>query len=381
MKIGIVTHFYNTNNYGGILQAFAMCRILEKCGYTSEQLRFIWQVELLDSENRNISLSSKVLFRLKNEMKNIFKGKSAEENRIISQKRRELFFDWAKTNIPQSSKIYDLNTIDEASKEYDAFVAGSDQVWNPNWYSPIFFLEFVKNKPKISYAASIGTSSLTEKQKKTFQEHLSDFSFISVREEDSVKLLEEVSSLPIKVVLDPVLLLQKDEWEQISTPAIVFEKYIFCYFLISDKDKYQLVKKYAERKGLKIVYINGVGNNKYNSKYFDIAIDSALPTDFISLIKNAEVVFTDSFHATVFSGIFEKQFFVFNRKEQSEMKCRIYDITKLFSAQENFCDTVEKLSVEYIESLDIPKYDLQKIQEKRKNAIEYLNNALSDVIL
>ena len=131
----------------------------------------------------------------------------------------------------------------ECADEYDAFVTGSDQVWNLKFYDAAYFLDFVPHeKPKYSYAASFSMNELTEEQKIVVKNHLSDFSGISVREENAIQLLEKNTNIEPVFVVDPTLLLNKEDWDEVCDECVVDEKYVFAYFLgrnrslVVDKD-------------------------------------------------------------------------------------------------------------------------------------------------
>lgn len=312
-----------------------------------------------------------VYYKINNQTKKLFTYKLRYRYKTVSNFRN---------SIPHSKKVYNANTIEEAVKEYDAFITGSDQVWNPKWYYPAYMLSFVpKDIPKISYAASLSVNELSEGQKLRFKKDLIDYKAISVREKNATELLENIAPVPVEWVLDPTLLLSKEEWEEICSDRIIECDYIFCYFLGHDKAQRRLVKEFARKNKLKIVtlpYLVG-GFNKSdvffgNEKLYDVS-----PPDFISLIKHAKYVFTDSFHATVFSCIYDRSFFVFGRMGFDGMSSRIDSLLEMFDAKERFCNTTDRFTLKYIESLNlIIKLDTKKLEEMKEKSLHFLQNAL-----
>ena len=234
--------------------------------------------------------------------------------------------------------------MEECCDYYDLFITGSDQVWNTDWYNPIYFLEFVKNKPKFSYAASIGKSELTTDECEIFKNSLKDFCGISVREPQSVDLLKKCGFNNVDYHIDPTLLLDRQEWDEICADRIVEESYCLGFFLSGDESFRVKAKKYSAHKKLKYIEVPCYYYDFHRKKnmYYNIG-----PREFISLIKYSDCVFTDSFHATVFSIIYNRQFFTFYRKDFPDMKIRLDALKLLFNCQQYFIDDVSKYDVNY----------------------------------
>lgn len=367
--IGVITHYYKSDNYGGNLQAYALCRCLQDMGYRAEQICY----------NAVLDPKKSVAERLK--PGHIRKKLSFEINRrFYSQfkEQRTALLAFNQQDIPHSETVYTKETIQDC-RQYDAYITGSDQVWNLDWYKPVYFLTFAPpGKPKISYAASIGHKSLTEEQASLFQKLLSEFTAISVRERDSVDLLTPLVKVPVEWCLDPVLLLLREEWDDICEQRLVREPYLFCYFL--EHAKHRLAALFAKKHGLKIVSIPYLSELSlaHRKKFEDFRLSGISPKGFISLIKHAEYVFTDSFHATVFSELYRTPYAVFRRDGTDSMTSRIYSVTSIFENQERFCDTDEKETLEYIESL--PPMERQKqfpiLESMKKHSYNFLKKHL-----
>jgi hypothetical protein len=196
-----------------------------------------------------------------------------------------------------------------------------------------------------------------------------------VREKSDVELLKDLCKQPIEWVLDPTLLLDAQQWKDVSSQRICKEKYIFCYFLGSENRPRKLARDYAKKYNLKLITIpyltseypfSDFVKRKNEKRLYDVGVE-----DFLSLIKYAEVVFTDSFHAVVFSGIFKRQYFVFERAIGVSMNSRIKSLVDVYETPERFCDIESKESLDYLESLQSIDYSrnllkLENMKEKSK---------------
>ncbi len=374
-KIGILTHYYKSQNYGGNLQAYALAAALNQMERQCEQISFVKRKEIV---NRSLKANVKKFIKIPLILCRRYISKKCD----LHKKRAEAFYNFNQNIIPHSYEIYDETNIGDCIEKYDVFLTGSDQVWNLSWYNPEFFLDFVpSDKKKISYSASIGKDYLTDAQKEIFKKSLKDFVAVSVREPSSVKLIEDLTPVPVVSTLDPTLLLEREDWDEVSSKRLIEEDYVFCYFLGNYKKTRKLVNKFAKKHALKIAAIPYTAGIVLSDRNFgDYRLIDASPEDFISLIKHAKYVFTDSFHAVVFSHIYSKELFVFNRDKKALMNGRIKDITALFGCQERYCDTNEKMKLEYIENLQPIDYssETEEFITKKKESIEFLANNLKD---
>ena len=388
-KIGVITHYYNSTNYGGNFQAYALVKVLQNKGYDAEQICYSYNSSKQSSfkeKFKNIKTNKfvflvkksikKIIFLTKQPFRLIF-SKSLKEQRKykVADRRAQAFEYFNKRIIPHGKIVYDKFNINKCN-EYDIFITGSDQVWNMNWYHEAFFLVFVPSqKKKIAYSASVSLDSLSLEQQNLIKEHLKDFDAISVREESAVDLIKPLSPVEVKCTLDPTLLLDVSAWEEIREDYAIDGKYVFCYFLGSSLKSRQLAIQYAKENNLKLVTIAHAGGLCKNDIGFgDERLYDVSPQQFLSLIKNAEYIFTDSFHAVVFSNLYKKQYFIFNRDASCEMSSRIYNITKLFNTAERYCDSEEKESLNYINELTNIDYSTKNrhLEDMKNKSIEFL---------
>lgn len=338
MKIGILTHYYNSANYGGNLQAYALCKVLEDMGHAPQQVQIDHSASyqnLLVPQKRGLPQKLKQLAKPVVRLLLPSYRKKWQTQAETRQRLKAAFSRFNRQLIPHSEQIYTPKNMKTALSHYDAFLTGSDQVWNPIWYFPPFFLDFVPSSvPKLSYAASIGQSQLPEPILQRYRAHLQDFIGVSVREQDAVSLLGGNTQW----VLDPTMLLTREQWLEVAEPSPVERPYVFCYFLGNDPISRRLAADYATAHDLTLVTIpNATGLQNSNDEHFgDIRLPDPSPEAFLGLIAGADYVFTDSFHATVFSLIFARQFLTFPR--QGHGSSRITTLLQLFDARDRFSE-------------------------------------------
>lgn len=348
MEVGIISLYYKNHNYGGLLQAYALTSYLNSHGVDCEQISWDFMDGLKRYRNKTAYYKSKSIGQIAKKTIITLIEHANKEN----QNKRMIAFERFEDIIPHSSKLYTRNNIEESITGYDCFITGSDQVWNMSRYNPEQFLHFVPaSKVKLSYAASMPDLKLTEEQRKKICEHLKTFDAVSVREKITAEKLNEWSEKKVEWVLDPTLLLTALEWDKVARPYEINDDYIFCYFLGGRKDIRYIAKVFAKEMGLKIATFSHLGcTNVSDVRFGDYKIYDAAPDEFLSLIKNAKYVLTDSFHATVFSYIFGIKFFVFPRAGQENTDSRIISLLEVFDEPERFCNGI-RFNATYLLSL------------------------------
>lgn len=372
MKIAIITHYYNSKNYGGNLQAYALCKVLNNMGLDAEQLSF----DRYAGRKRTYHVMGAIRFLTRA----ITKVQTHSIKHDL-KRRNESIGSFNKDWIPHSAKIYDNSTISQCVDNYDVFITGSDQVWHPVAYCPAYGLEFVpSNKVKLSYAASIASDVISEEYQTILKRSLADFVGISVREHSAAVLLRDVVSTPVRVTLDPTLLLSREEWDDVCGDYNYKESYLFCCFLGKSIEHRKLAEEYAKLHGLKIVTLpHLLGDYRKCDKQFgDDKLYDVSPQEFISLIKGCAAVFTDSFHATVFSAIYEKEFVVFDRSISGSMGSRLRSLMEELSMEERFCNTADRMSMQYITTLPPICFEKTKIsiEQLKADSLRYLQNCI-----
>lgn len=371
IDIGIITMFYGSTNFGGILQSYAMVQTLEKLGYKAEQICYDMSSAYPLKKKARIAVK-KLIHGIKNAR--------YVTDQIRLRKRNNIVKNESLTMINHSKKVYNERNIIKSIDRYSCFIVGSDQVWIGGW--PAFFLSFVPdNRKKIAYAVSTGKTHLTTDEIDRIKYYSNSFSAISVREADTAELLGK--ALPeknINFVLDPTLLLDISEWNKVTSDNKVRDKYIFCYYLGSDVRMRRLATEYAQKHKLKVVTIPHMQGKieKSDIGFGDYRFFDTTPQDFLSLIKNAEIVFTDSFHATVFSTIFHKQFVAFGRTDQKEMNNRFETLLEMYSTVDRFICENEGFSLVHIEKILNADYSIELIKYERmkEKSVRFLVDSL-----
>lgn len=301
MKIGIVT-IMDYTNYGNRLQNYAVSHVLKG--------RLCCDVVSLRAISEKPFYNGNYIAWLKDQI-----AKSccmipafAEKKWGPNITRWANFHNWSKRHIP-TRNLYEHKSLPEClNQEYDLFFAGSDQIWNyrfPGTKYDDYFLKFADDKKKAAISGSFGVESIPDEWKQTYIDGLSGFSHISVREDAGAKIVKELTGRDVPVLIDPVMLLSREEWMKVAKkPRVDCGKpYILKYYL-GDEAEEEKINRWAEANGYAV----------YELLNEDIPeLYSAGPGEFISLIANASLVASDSFHCIAFSIIFRKPFLVYAR--------------------------------------------------------------------
>lgn len=383
-KIGIITMLYKSINYGGVLQAYALCKVVEKAGYSAEQILYEWKCGSVRKQRKKLlnlvkRISRKLDLILKNKFTDICLTEKKEEAEKILSTRKEVFDKFKQEKIPCSARIYSAENIDEAEDKFDVFITGSDQVWGTFSIDRGYSLGFTTKK-SIAYAVS-GNISLHSEEAKKFYEAVTDsFHSISVREDYNKKILQSITSKNITHTVDPTLLLTKEEWDDISSDYKVEEKYIFCYFLGEGKKYRNIALDFAKKMGLKTVFLPHLKGTCCFDDFCagDYQPKDISPADFIALVKNAEYIFTDSFHACVFSSIYEKQFYVFKREDCGGFE-RIENLMEILNSKHRIVNLCKNVSAEDISNINPMLYEKnEKLEAMKKESLSFLIDAIED---
>lgn len=395
-RAGIVTLYHGNTNYGGLLQAYALNRIVRQMGYSCLTIdyrpspmsvkekftRKIRQDGVMAAAKAAVYLSVKTLGK---KVIWFFTPGSTKKIRMREERTRE----FRRNRIPHTRETYDSKTISKTADEFDLFLCGSDQIWNMGCagsFDPVYWLDFVpEGKKKASYAASMPLPEIPAAERDEIRRRVRALDAVSVREEQGSRLLEPLLGKKIPVVLDPVLLVEKSHFEQMGKNRIVSQPYVFVYFLGNSKEARKSVRDWAERRNMKIVCIpyllseyRGCDRN-----FGDVQIWDAGPEEFLSLIRYSEYVITDSFHAAVFSAIFNKEFWVFKRdgdQDKRSMNTRIEYLMELFLTGDRLI-TPSRLEESFhcIEKIDYRRVN-QRIEAERKKSLVYLRQILEDEV-
>lgn len=379
--IGLCIAFEKQNNYGTQLQSYATIEAVKNLGYDCEIIIYhrkggiienLCQIKrLFHDEAIKGYISSKKRAKLVKKDTEFGNGYRLRREYVKAFKEKYFF--------PFSKTYTGYKELCKGSRNYSTVLVGSDQVWLPSGYASKFYnLMFVPDDiPKISYASSFGVSSISRYHQKEAKVFLDRIDYISVREIKGKELVETYSNNQAKVAVDPTMLIDSCIWHNMCVP-IKETGYIFCYFLGKRREGREQAQKLKECTGLKIVVLKHLDeyipeDDKFGDEWpYDVG-----PEKFISYIKNATYVLTDSFHGTVFSILFKKKFMTFYRNEATEKLSKNSRIDSLLGQLNLMQRLYKKGNILQLVSADINYDEVHEILNKlRKDSIDYLSNSL-----
>ena len=355
MKNGILT-FHRTSNFGSCLQTYALYKKIADLGYDCEIVDYRCEAV----ENRE-GIGAKPSFKsLRSLLINFIQSRISfkKYNRLMEFLQREA----------KLSREYSRKNINEANQNYGKFIVGSDIVWGTditnNDYT--YFLDFVEeNSKKFAFSSSIGDFEKYEgEEKERIAELLKDFSKISVREADAAKWIGDLVGEKIDFVCDPTMLLTAEEWDLAAHPKKAKENYVLIYFVDSDSKIFKDAVDYAKKNGLKVYFVT-----KALKPIKDVKIirPSSLE-EFLGLIKNANFVFTASYHGLLFSLYYHKQFLFYKRAHSG----RVVSLAEYLGIEGRCGNDYDAFSCHPINYADVDK----KISEFRTHSINILQEML-----
>lgn len=383
-KIGcVIAYTEGHNNYGTSLQGYAMLKKIQQLGYEVEVIQYTkrlsaWQKmkfvvnALRAGEWKNIKhrLTSKQILK----KYPAYAASVAERTKAVDAYKQ-------KRLMPLFHEYIGYDALHKGSLNYDAVVVGSDQVWTPMSLPNKFFnLLFVDDSVrKVAYASSFGVSEIPSFQRKATGAYLDRFYKIGVREQRGKEIVEELSHQKATVVADPTMLLNREEWEQEIANAYTAtnEPYIFCYFLGTNQVARKAANELKTKTGYKIITIRHMDEYVPGDELFgDEAPYAVDPNDFVRYISGASYVCTDSFHCTVFSILFHRQFMTFYRFAKGSKTGRNSRINSLFNLLE-LQDRLYTGDISFIsKNIDYDKVE-KRLENLRKNSIEFLKDSLA----
>lgn len=339
MKVGILTMQYR-KNYGGVLQAYALYKVIESLGYDVEHIDFRYSsVDNVHFVTRIVNGFIRVvkLFRIKN------KSRENKVRRDLPNEHIKVFSDFKKKYIKYSRPVYN-DTIHEIINDYDCIVVGSDQIWNNvEGRYLYFFFDFKQayNGKKIAYAPCAVFTNTPWYNRCKLSKLLKKFDAIGVRDNTTVKLVNNVSDLNPKVVLDPTCLYDFKEFSE-SKP-IIQDDYIFAYILGSELrgGHKNIIDKICRKYGnMKVVAAIIPDISLEVEKFANRIMYNASPSDWVNLIAHSKFVYTDSFHGCMFAMKYHKQFFAYYRDASRASRLRdikyTYHIPNIYMSGDNY---------------------------------------------
>ena len=311
-RIGMMTFLHN-DNYGSILQAWALQQTLLDMGFDATHIDYAPNKQ---EKIRNLLMSG-------NSPKLILEGM---RKKSATSKMHGGFDEFRKANIRTTATCRDHAALKKVAADFDVLVCGSDQIWSPVWLNPAYFLDFT-DKPKVSYAPSLGVKEMPNGPKRRkIAKLVKRFSAVSVREQEGASLLLELRRVEPVVMPDPVILLPKEKWQSVMDANVPQGKYILCYFIGDHPAYWETVAAVAKQEGCEVRVIprtEGARNSGYTLE------EDVPPQRWLALISGATHVVTDSFHGATFSAILNKQCTIVRRYREDDPESKNSRIDQL----------------------------------------------------
>lgn len=346
-KIAILT-FSHAFNYGAVLQAYALKKTIYNLGFKASVVDYRAPFYPDTSWWRQVSFLYKRTIKF-----------------LLGYPFYPLFFYKFMKQYLQDTPSLQREQLVQLNNQFDLFITGSDQVWNFTITKddPAFLLDFVTDpKKKVSYAASFGFSYADEKNKPVFSQLLQQFAHISVREQTGAKIVKELTGKEVPVVLDPTLLLKKNQWESFSTP-VHQTAYVLLYLMDENEKIISFAKKLAQQKGLPLC---GISTNKLKG----ITNFKCTPEEFVGYFQNASYVVTNSFHGLAFSVNLNKTFFVDLLPPSWPANSRLENLLDLMGLRDRLIDNI---GADYEKRIDWQLVNTI-VNQKREDSLQYLRD-------
>lgn len=382
--IGLVTCYFH-HNYGSMLQAYATEMIMQRMNLPYQTIACKAPIDYM--------MGNKLLYIVKKLMIGDWKmrlGKmkieNAKKNDPVFAKnweiRNQCFDNFANMVFHVSPYCKNRNELTKMANDYSAFLVGSDQLWRTDSVEHGYYtLEWVPDGiRKIAYSTSIGVKKVPWFQVEKNKRFMNRFDYIALREQSACDLVYQLTGRKVPVVLDPTLLFTGEQWMHIQQEEpLTNDKYIFCYLLGDNPEQRELIKQIKQKSGLKIVALQQLDDYILSDEGFaDEAPYNVGPAEFLNYIRNAEYVFTDSFHCSVFSILYKKNFFTFSRFSETAKQStntRVDNLLNLIGLS-NKRMTPERTADDVIDfPVDFRGVD-KRLEKLRESSMEYLKNAL-----
>lgn len=360
MNCSIVT-FHRAHNYGAVLQAYALQKTIARMGHN---------VSFFDYQHEEIAKVYRLLPIPGNEGGITYLKRLVHT--VLDFKRKKARYNAFNGFINSNFKLSDS----KKEQVFDVVVLGSDQIWNPEYTCGFVDVHFgrhqnLQTRKVVSYAASLGQSKLESGQLTEFNQKLSTIDIVGVRE-DSLKdiILKSCKKSDVSVNLDPTLLLDKSDWDSISSKREISEPYVLVYEVKYNKLTKGAIEYIEKLYGLKVVVLSARTNYKISKNY----ITGASPQQFLSLFKHADFVITTSFHGTVFSIINNKPFITLAFGDHTDV--RSYSLLKKIGLDKRIVDKADS----FVTAEESINYDLanEKLDRLRLESMNYLSKCLEE---
>lgn len=334
-------------NFGNRLQNYALQVTLQSMGYEVETL------------NRPIRDNQRLWWKRKKMVLHYF----LPYHRNVKHLKAGNFFFWNRRYIKWSNKLATDEALLELAQQYDYFIAGSDQIWNPKFIwgkDPYMFLQFAKPEQRIAYAPSIGLDEVEKDMIPQYKEWWRSWKAMSCRESSGAMIISNIIGEDVPDLVDPTLLLTQEDWNQLTRHMRTPKRYIVVYMLGDIIGEY---KDYIDR-------VSTENQCEIVDVMNDIRHAGCNPSKFVALIQHAERVVADSYHALVFALLFHRPFTFIDRVGWGmNMNSRVETLMRIFDIHINKLEAITEMQIDW----DVFE---RKLETERQKAIEYLSVAL-----
>lgn len=381
MKKVAILSVYDVYNYGSILQTYATQQIITSLGFENVIIRNDHRSKLAQLKR----LSNLPLLQMKINflIRDFYVKHINKQLGLYFKSRHDAFDQFIAENLKISCDIGDKSGIAQYIKDWDFALVGSDQVWNPmnlgkDFYTMNFVPEGVK---RITYAPSFGVSAIPKNQMEKTKQYLNNIDCISVRETSGQAIIKELIGKDVPVVADPTILMPFDKWENfVDSHPYNSKPYILCYFLGKNPNHREFANRLSKKTGIEIISLPHSDEIcKADFDFGNFTPQHVGPKEFVNLVAHASYVCTDSFHCTVFSNLFSRQFYSFGRyanaKNVASTNSRIPSLLSILGNHERFIDSTTPISDSLLTPID---YGLvqKNIEKLRLSSLDYLKKAL-----
>lgn len=375
LKIGTLSVNVNTDdlNHGAVLHSWAFQRYLQKT--------YECDVEIIDYTTPNLYGKD-----LKHPVSSLIQQKKYRSALVALasagsyKKRYDKFQKFKNEHMKMSTVRYSRDSLNHADLKYDIVICESDVIWTPNKrfggdFDPTFFLalDSMKDKKRIAYAPSMGNLTFTQEETARFKDLIKNVDSVSCREEYASDFVRDTCGIPVETVVDPVLLLDAEDYKGIEAERLIKEPYLLLYAPLEyNLDFIKFADRYGKEHGLKVVELSRYAFDSV----FHKTISYAGIGEFLSLIKHADMIFCNSFHGVCFSVIYQKQFFAFGRPSGRKYE----EFCGRLGLQDRFMRSVDKDTI--LDNSDIDYHEVsERLNEMIRVSKDYLQRTIMEEVL
>lgn len=377
-KVGILTTFRQPN-WGSVLQAYALEKVIEDLGFSVELIDYRYPNDFHWKRGKTWGKPNKITFKyFIQKSKHFILVRLGMRSKLLM----ELLNEFIKHEITVSEPIASYEELHKKPPIYDIYISGSDQIWNPNTMlgDMSYLFDFVsKDSKKIAYASSFSCLRIPQKYEREYKHYLSLFYSLSVRENNGKKILKQLLGIDVNVVLDPTLLLPKAHWEKFIKKAHKLKlpkQYILCYMLSYTFEVEEpmglLLTKIQKKYNMPVLAIKGFPNSFQGDKIFIPKSYGIGIEEFLFLISQSSIVVSSSFHGTAFALNFGKPLVAMGAKNDDDRVQSLLSNLGLYR-QFVYSDSISELNVNPYYDLDVEQ---NKLEDLRKKSMKYLFDSL-----